>query len=67
MKAHPTATPRQQDILAAHAVAAYRHRLALVLPDAGMACPTGVGRAIATHSMPIEGRDEWVAAARRLA
>ena len=67
MKAHPTATPRQQDILAAHVVAAYRHRLALVLPDAGMARPTGVGRALATYKIPIEGRDEWLAAARRLA
>ena len=32
-----------------------------------MARPTGVGRAITTCSMPIEGRDEWLAAARRLA
>ena len=37
-----------------------------------MARPTGVGRAIATYELPIyelpiEGRDEWVAAARRLA
>jgi hypothetical protein len=29
-----------------------------------MALPTGVGRAIATYDMPIEGRDEWLAAAR---
>jgi hypothetical protein len=29
--------------------------------------PTGVGRAAATFEIPIEGRDEWVAAARRLA
>jgi hypothetical protein len=28
-----------------------------------MARPTGVGRAITTYSMPIEGRDEWLAAA----
>jgi hypothetical protein len=28
---------------------------------------TGVGRAISTYDMPIEGRDEWLAAARRLA
>lgn len=27
-----------------------------------MARPTGVGRAITTYSMPIEGRDEWLAA-----
>jgi len=32
-----------------------------------VARPTGVGRAITTYDMPIEGRDEWVAAARRLA
>jgi hypothetical protein len=32
-----------------------------------LARPTGVGRAIATYDMPIEGRDEWLAAARRLA
>lgn len=28
-----------------------------------MARPTGVGRALATYEIPIEGRDEWVAAA----
>jgi hypothetical protein len=32
-----------------------------------LARPTGLGRAIATYDLPIEGRDEWVAAARRLA
>jgi hypothetical protein len=32
-----------------------------------MASPTGVGRAISTYTIPIEGRDEWLAAARRLA
>jgi hypothetical protein len=37
----------------------------LALPDAGMAGPTGVGHALTTYSMPIEGRDEWVAAAAR--
>ena len=47
--------------------AAYRHGLALALPDAVMARPTGVGRALATYEIPIEGRDEWLAAARRLA
>ena len=35
--------------------------------DWAMARPTGVGRALATYDMPIEGRDEWLAAARRLA
>ena len=32
-----------------------------------MARPTGVGRGTATYTIPIEGRDEWLAAARRLA
>ncbi len=32
-----------------------------------LARPTGVGRASATYEIPIEGRDEWLAAARRLA
>jgi hypothetical protein len=32
-----------------------------------MARPEGVGRALATYEIPIEGRDEWLAAARRLA
>jgi hypothetical protein len=27
--------------------------------------PTGVGRAISTYNIPIEGRDEWLAAATR--
>ena len=35
-----------------------RHRLAR---------PTGVGHALTAYRMPIEGRDEWLAAARRLA
>ena len=34
------------------------------LPDkVEMARPTGVGRALATYTIPIEGRDEWLAAA----
>jgi hypothetical protein len=45
--------------------AAYAHGLALALPDAVMARPTGVGRAITTYDMLIEGRDEWLAAAAR--
>jgi hypothetical protein len=32
-----------------------------------MARPTGVGRALATDEIPIDGLDEWLAAARRLA
>jgi hypothetical protein len=44
--------------------AAYAHGLALALPEkVVMARPTGVGRAITTHRIPIEGRDEWAAAA----
>ena len=47
-------------------VAAYAHGLALALPEkVEMARPTGVGRAITTYDMPIEGRDEWLAAAAR--
>jgi hypothetical protein len=41
---------------------------AFALADHGeMARPTGVGRALAAYEIPIEGRDEWLAAARRLA
>ncbi len=47
--------------------AAHAHGLALGRPQVVMARPTGVGRALATYSLPIEGRDEWLAAARRLA
>lgn len=48
--------------------AACAHGLALALPEkVAMARPTGVGHAFATYDIPIEGRDEWVAAARRLA
>ena len=48
--------------------AAYAHGLALALPEkVEMARPTGVGRAITAYAMPIEGRDEWLAAARRQA
>jgi hypothetical protein len=48
--------------------AAYAHGLALALPEkVELARPTGVGRAISTYRLPIEGRDEWVAAAKRLA
>ena len=32
-----------------------------------MARPTGVGRALATYEIRIEGREEWLAAARRQA
>jgi len=48
--------------------AAYAHGLALALPEkVEMARPTGVGRALATYEILIEGRAEWLAAARRLA
>ena len=47
---------------------AYARGFALALPEkVEMARPTGVGRALATYEIPIEGRDEWLAAARRLA
>jgi hypothetical protein len=46
----------------------YAHRFALALPDMdAVAHPTGVGRAISTYTIPIEGRDEWLAAAELLA
>jgi hypothetical protein len=46
--------------------AAYAHGLALALPEeVVLARPTGVGRALATYRVPIEGRDEWIAAAAR--
>jgi hypothetical protein len=44
----------------------FAHGLALALPDkAAMARRTGFGHAISTCSIPIEGRDEWLAAAKR--
>jgi hypothetical protein len=44
---------------------ANEHGLALALPETVvMARPTGVGHAITTYIVPIEGRDEWEAAAR---
>jgi hypothetical protein len=47
---------------------AYAHGFALALPNTVvLARPTGVRRASATYEIPIEGRDEWLAAARRLA
>ena len=48
--------------------AAYAHGLALALPEkVELARRTGVGRAITGYRMPIEGRDEWIAAVERLA
>jgi len=40
--------------------------MALALPEEHMvlARPTGVGHALTTYRIPIEGRDEWVAASR---
>jgi hypothetical protein len=37
------------------------HALALALPgEVELACPTGVGRGITTHMIPMESRDEWL-------
>ena len=48
--------------------AAYTHVLALALPEeVAMARPTGVGQALIAYRLPIEGRDEWIAAVERLA
>jgi hypothetical protein len=47
--------------------AAYAHGLALaLLEEIALARPTGVRPAISTNTIPIEGRDAWLAAARRL-
>jgi hypothetical protein len=35
--------------------------------NGGAARPTGVGRGKTTYTIPIEGRDEWLAEARRQA
>jgi hypothetical protein len=35
--------------------------------EARTATPTGVGHALTAYRMPIEGRDEWIAAVERLA
>jgi hypothetical protein len=43
--------------------AAHSNGLALALPQVVMARPEGAGRALATYRIPIEGRDEWIAAA----
>jgi hypothetical protein len=47
--------------------AAYANGLALALPQVVMARPEGFGRALATYEIPIEGHDEWIAAAERWA
>jgi hypothetical protein len=39
---------------------------ALALPQVVMARPEGVGHALTAYRMPIEGREEWIAAAGRL-
>jgi hypothetical protein len=44
--------------------AAYGHGLAVALPEVVRARPTGVERALATFAIPIEGWEEWLAAAR---
>jgi len=61
-----TVGPRDRGYPAAQAADA--HGLALAPPDkVELARPKGVGRALATYEIRIEGRDEWVAAARRMA
>ena len=41
--------------------AAYAHGLALAPPEeVEVARPTGVGRALATYEIPIEGRNQWL-------
>jgi hypothetical protein len=43
---------------------AYAAGLALALPQVVKARPEGFGHGLTTYEIPIEGRDEWVAAAR---
>ena len=43
---------------------AYGHGLAVAMPEVVMASPAGFGYALTTYRIPIEGRDEWLAAAR---
>jgi hypothetical protein len=43
---------------------AHQHGLALAMPEVVMASPAGFGYALTTYRIPIEGRDEWLAAAR---
>ena len=43
---------------------AQAYGMAVAPPQVVMARPTGVGRAITTYRIPIEGRDEWLTAAR---
>jgi len=45
--------------------AAYAHGLALALPQVVRARPEGFGHALATYTIPLEGHDEWDAAAER--
>lgn len=37
----------------------------IVAQQVAMARPEGVGHALTAYRMPIEGRDEWIAAAAR--
>jgi hypothetical protein len=41
--------------------------VALACEAAEVGDSRGVGRALTAYDLPIEGRDEWLAAARRLA
>jgi hypothetical protein len=46
---------------------AHHYRQIVWVSHACVARPTGVGRALTAYRMPIEGRDEWIAAVERLA
>ena len=54
------ATPAHDEYRLLIASAAARSRV-------GVARPEGAGRALATYRVPIDGGDEWIAAAGRLA
>lgn len=60
--AHGFAVALPQEVRIAPPLARGRPRKHVVL-----ARPTGVGSALTAYGMPVEGRDEWLAAVRRLA
>ncbi len=66
-KADPSHAFYKRIVWARFTPEAHAHGMAFARPQVVMARPTGVGRALATYEIPIEGRDEWLAAARRLA
>jgi len=62
-----SASPRRPDQPARSRPADHEQRLDRHEGFGLLARPEGAGRALATYEIPIEGRDEWIAAAERLA